>query len=89
MTEAPESELVDVEDLDLEEDVSDEEERTFPERPCGDPAMHDRLLAVLRRVHPEGHDNVAETATRGLRWRVTAVEKSLTGCSAGLCADAA
>ena len=75
-----------LEDLEFE---SPDEDRTFPERPCGDPAAHDRLLAVLRRHHPGGHENVTEAAARPLPWRTTAVGTSLTGCSASLCADAA
>lgn len=74
---------------DFEPELPDDEDRTFPERPCGDPAAHDRLLAVLRRAHPNGHENVDEPAARALRSRTHALEKSLTGCSASLCADAA
>lgn len=84
----------DAELTDLDLDTADwldspDDDRTFPERPCGDPAMHDRLLAVLRRFHPEGHENVPEPAGRSLRWRQVAVERSLIGCSGSLCADAA
>ncbi|HTP81858.1 MAG TPA: hypothetical protein VMQ11_02880 [Alphaproteobacteria bacterium] len=76
-------------DLELGLEISPEEERTCPERACGDPACHDRLLAALRRSHPEGHDNVAEAGGRLPRWRASRVQTSLVGCSAGLCADAA
>ena len=76
-------------DLELELESSADEERTCPERACGDPAAHDRLLAILRRHHPQGHDNVAETGGRLPRWRASRVQTSLVGCSAGLCADAA
>ncbi|HTY67259.1 MAG TPA: hypothetical protein VMH36_11450 [Alphaproteobacteria bacterium] len=76
-------------DIDIEFETSAEEERTCPERACGDPAAHDRLLALLRRAHPEGHDNVADTGGRLPRWRASRVQTSLVGCSAGLCADAA
>lgn len=82
------TDLID-DDFDDDPFVSADEDRTFPERPCGDPAMHDRLLALLRRHHPGGHESVVEPNSRRLPWRVTAVEKSLTGCSASLCADAA
>jgi hypothetical protein len=85
-TDLAETDLVEDDPVDF---VSGDEDRTFPERPCGDPAMHDRLLTLLRRYHPEGHQNVVEPGSRRLPWRVTAVEKSLTGCSASLCADAA
>lgn len=81
-------ELADAE-LELELDVAADEDRSSPERPCGDPLAHDRLLAALRRVHPQGHENVAEAAGRPPRWRASRVDFSLTGCSASLCADAA
>lgn len=85
-TDLADTDLAEVDPLDF---LCDDEDRTFPERPCGDPALHDRLLALLRRHHPAGHENVVERNGRRLPWRVTAVEKSLTGCSASLCADAA
>ena len=91
MTDAHDTDLIDL-DLDLElldEAVSPDEERTCPERACGDPAAHDKLLAVLRRHHPDGHENIADLGRRPPRWRATRVDVSLTGCSAGLCADAA
>src|SRR5258708_32695989 len=54
---ASEEHLLEDEELLLEED----EDRTFPERPCGDPAAHDRLLLRLRRYHPEGNDKAENT----------------------------
>lgn len=99
MTDAtmPDADLNDLIDIDVDElDLDDlelaaqaEEERTSPERPCGDPLAHDRLLAVLRRCHPQGHENVAEPARRLPRWQASRMQVSLTGCSASLCADAA
>jgi hypothetical protein len=92
MTDAHEAEISGLEDVELadtEWDVVTDEDRSSPERPCGDPLAHDRLLAVLRRVHPQGHENVAEAAGRPPRWRASRVDVSLTGCSASLCADAA
>lgn len=93
MTDIPDADLndvVDIDDLDeLELAAQAEEERTSPERPCGDPLAHDRLLAALRRCHPQGHENVAEPSVRPPRWQASRLEVSLTGCSASLCADAA
>jgi hypothetical protein len=94
MSDAHETDLIEVTetddlDLELELEISADEDRTSPERACGDPAAHDRLLAVLRRHHPEGHSNIAEPSTRLPRWRASRVQASLVGCSAGLCADAA
>lgn len=88
MSDAHDIDFAEAELQDLEIETPDEE-RTFPERPCGDPAAHDRLLAILRRLHPGGHENVTEAAARPMPWRTTAVDGSLTGCSASLCADAA
>jgi len=92
MSDAHDTDLIDVteaDDLELELEISADEDRTSPERACGDPAAHDRLLVILRRVHPEGHANIAETSTRLPRWRASRPQASLVGCSAGLCADAA
>ena len=75
--------------LDLDAAVLADEDRSQPERPCGDPAAHDRLLAALRRIHPGGHENAPGPAGRLPRWRASRLEVSLTGCSASLCADAA
>lgn len=101
MTDTQDTSLIDLDadadadidtNLDLElfdDEISPDEERTSPERACGDPAAHDRLLAILRRHHPAGHDDIAETGRRPPRWQATRFDVSLTGCSAGLCADAA
>lgn len=97
MTDMPNADLNEIIDVDDDERELDdlelaaqaEEERTSPERPCGDPLAHDRLLAVLRRCHPQGHENVAEAAGRLPRWQASRPQVSLTGCSASLCADAA
>ncbi|HEX9465697.1 MAG TPA: hypothetical protein VGB82_24105 [Alphaproteobacteria bacterium] len=82
---ASEEHLLEDEELLLEED----EDRTFPERPCGDPAAHDRLLLRLRRYHPEGHDKAEDTGAPMSRARPPRLDTSLTGSSASLCADAA
>jgi len=93
MSDAHDTDLMDLTDLDdldeLDLAVPADEERTSPERACGDPAAHDRLLALLRRAHPEGHDNVADSGRRMPRWQASRIDTSLVGCSAGLCADAA
>jgi len=90
MSDAHDTDLIDFTDLDdLDLASSADEERTCPDRACGDPAAHDRLLAMLRRFHPEGHDDVPETGRRPPRWQATRHDTSLVGCSAGLCADAA
>lgn len=89
-TDAPESDLIELDDLAAaEERLFEDEDRTFPERPCGDPAAHDRLLAALRRHHPDGHDKAADAGAPMSRWRPSVLDISLTGSSAGLCADAA
>ena len=90
MIDAHDTDLIDL-DLELLDDeaVSPDEERTSPERACGDPTAHDKLLAILRRHHPEGHADIVETGRRPPRWRGARFDVSLTGCSAGLCADAA
>ena len=90
MSDAHDTDLMDLTDLeDLDLAIAADEERTSPERACGDPVAHDRLLATLRRYHPDGHDNVTEASNRLPRWRASRIDTSLVGCSAGLCADAA
>lgn len=90
MTDARGSDFIEMEGLAaFEEHLFEDEDRTFPERPCGDPAAHDRLLMMLRRYHPEGHDKIVDTGAPMSRSRPARLETSLTGSSASLCADAA
>ncbi len=70
-----------------EELFEEDDNRTYPERACGYPAAHDRLLILLRRYHPEGHDSVADVRAPMSRAWPARIDTSLTGSSAGLCAE--
>lgn len=89
MTDARGSELFETEDFLVSDGHLSDDDRTFPERPCGDPAAHDRLLMMLRRYHPEGHDTVVDGGAPMWRSGPALLETSLAGSSASLCADAA